>query len=198
MSLKAPITGSVDRPIPDSGMQRARCVAILDLGTHIDPKFPLDDKGRPNKRHIVQIQWELDQLMEYEGEKKPMMATKRYTLSAHAKSNLRKDLESWYGKKFKDDELESAGGFDLEKLLGRPALLNLSHSEDGKYANIETINPPIKGSEAAAQFYPSRFFELGNPGADVWATLSEKTRKFIAESEEVKSGQVTLPVLGAK
>lgn len=199
MSLKAPVGGTFERELPEPGMMRARCVVVYDLGTHINPKFPVNDKGKPNKQHLIQIQWELDQMMEFEGEKKPMMSTKRYTLSSNAKANLRGDLESWYGKKFSDEDLEKAGGFDVQKLLGRAALLNLQHSEDGKYANVVSVNPPIKtkdGDGAAPQFYPSRFFELGNPDVDVWAQMSQKTRQFISESEEVKSGQVVLPKVG--
>ena len=195
MSLKAQVGGSFQRELPDAGMMRARCVAVLDLGTHIDKKFPVDDKGRPNRRHLIQIQFELDQLMEYEGEKKPMMATLRLALSMNKKASLRKHLESWRGKPFDEEELKKSGGFDISTILGKPALLNIQHSSDGQYANITSINPPMKGSEAAPQFYPSRFFDLSNPSADVLATLSANTRQFIAESEEVKSGQVVLPRL---
>lgn len=190
MSLKAPVGGSFKQQLPTAGIMKARCVAVIDLGTHLDKLYPRDDKGRDNWKHQIQIQWELDEQMEWEGELKPMMATKRYTLSSGKKANLRKDLEGWYGRKFDDEELKESGGFIVEKLLGRPANLTLVHSADGKYANVAAI-APLK--EAAAQFYPSRFFELSNPSQDVWATLSQKTREYIASSEEVKSGQVTLP-----
>lgn len=192
--LKATAGESFERTLPDAGMMRARCVVVLDLGTHRDAKF-LDKKGQPVKRHLVQIQFELDQMMEINGEQKPMMATMRQTLSLGEKANLRKHLETWRGKKFSEADIKE--GFDLSKILGKPALLNIQHSDDGKYANVMSINPPMKppaGSDGAApQFYPSRFFDLSDPSADVWATLSQKTRDFIAESEEVRSGQVTLP-----
>jgi hypothetical protein len=165
---------------------------VIDLGTHIDERFK-NDKGEPSRKHKIQIQWELPgSMMEYKGEQKPMMATKRYSLSVHEKASLRKDLESWYGKTFDDRELE-AKGFDVEKLLGRPALLNISHSEDGKYANIKSVNPPMKGVEQAPQLNASRLFDLDAPSAAVWATLSDKTREFISKCEEVKSGKAILP-----
>lgn len=190
--LKATTGGGGDRQIPEAGMNAARCVAVLDLGTHVDERFK-NDKGKASRRHLVQIQWELPgQMMTYEGESRPMMATKRYNLSVNEKATLRKDLESWYGKAFPDAELE-AKGFDVEKLLGRPALLNLTHSDDGKYANVKSVNPPMKGVEQAPQINQSRFFDLESPSPTVWATLSQKTRDFIQESEEVKTGKVTLP-----
>lgn len=199
MSLKAPVGGGdFERELPPAGMMHARCVVVLDLGTHTDPKFLNDKTGKPVRAHKVQLQFELDATTEYEGEKVPMMATMRLTLSSNEKSALRKHLESWYGKKFSNEELDAAGGFDVEKLLGRPALLNLTHSKDGKYANITSINPPMRGVEVAPQHYPSRLFSLSDPSSEVWQTLSSKTREFIAESEEVTSGQVTLPLYIAK
>lgn len=191
--LKAPVGGGGERHLPESGMHAARCVAVIDLGTHVDDRFK-NDKGKASRRHLVQIQWELPgQMMEYEGQQKPMMATKRYNLSVNEKATLRKDLESWYGKTFDSKELEAKGGFDVEKLLGRPALLNLTHSDDGKYANVTSVNPPMKGVEQAPQINASRFFDLSAPSPSVWATLSQKTREYIAECEEVKAGEVTLP-----
>jgi len=198
MSLRAPVGATYEYELPPAGMMVARCVAVYDLGTHLDPNFPKNDKGGDNLRHLVQIQFELDQLMDYNGEKVPMMSTLRLTLSSNEKAKLRKLLESWYGKKFDNAELERAGGFDMEKLLGRPAILNIQHSADGKYANIVGINPLMKGTEPAPQHYPSRFFTLSNPDADVWAQMSKGTRKFIGECEEVKKGQVTLPTVAEK
>lgn len=193
MNLFAPPTQEFKRENPTPGMVRARCFVVYDLGTHLDPKFPTKDDGSENWRHLIQVQWELDELMEFKGEKVPMVATKRYTLSAHKKSILRADAESWRGKKFTDEELKAAGGINVEKFLGVPALLNIQINDD--FANVTSVNPPIKGSEAAPQFYPSRFFTLANPDPDVWAQMSKKTRDFISSSREVKSGQVKLPEL---
>lgn len=199
MSLKAPVGGGdFERELPPAGMMHARCVAVLDLGTHTDPKFVNERTGKPVRAHKVQLQFELDATMEYDGQTVPMMATMRLTLSSNEKSAMRKHLESWYGKKFSNEELEAAGGFDVEKLLGRPALLNLTHSADGKYANITSINPPMRGVNVAPQHYPSRFFELSNPSEAVWNTLSKKTREFIANCEEVKLGGVVLPAYTEK
>ena len=192
MPLYAPTNGGFDRQLPEAGMHPARCVVVLDLGTHTDKKY-LNDKGKHPRRHLIQIQWEIPgSLMTYEGQERPMMATKRYTLSSNEKATLRKDLESWYAKKFDNKEIE-ARGIDVEKLLGRPATLNIGHSEDGKYANVSSVNPPMKGVPISGQVNPSRFFSLDEPSAKVWATLSQKTRDFIRESEEVADGRVTLP-----
>lgn len=192
MPLYAPSNGGFDRQLPEAGMHAARCVVVIDLGTHTDKKY-LNDKGKHPRRRLVQLQWELPgSLMTYEGKERPMMATKRYTLSSNEKASLRKDLESWYAKKFDNKEIE-AKGIDVEKLLGRPATLNISHSEDGKYANVSSVNPAMKGVELSPQVNASRFFCLDEPDAAVWATLSQKTRDFIREAEEVQTGRVVLP-----
>jgi hypothetical protein len=72
---------------------------------------------------------------------------KRYTLSLHEKANLRRELETWRGKKFTAEEGE---GFDLEKLLGANCQLQVIHNEkdDGTvYANVQAIVPAGRGLE---------------------------------------------------
>jgi hypothetical protein len=186
--------GNKERKLPAEGMTPARCVAVIDLGTHTDERFKKDN-GQPSRRHMVQIQWELPtQMDEWEGQQRPMQATKRYNLSVNERATLRKDLQSWYGKEFPgEEELASQGGFRIEKLLGRPALLNLAHSPDGKFANVVSVNPPMAGMSVPPQINQSRLFDLQEPSAEVWKTLSEKTREYIAQSEEVQSGRVILP-----
>lgn len=204
--MKAQLNSSTDYVLPEPGLTPARCVAVIDLGTHTSDKYKNEKTGKFQRQHKVQIQFEIDQTIDVNGEQKPMMVTKRYTLSADKKSTLRAHLEGWYGKKFKDEDIRAAGGFDMQKILGRAATLNLVHSEDGQFCNIETINPPMKssGDGAAPQFHPSKYFYLGcfdqkkqewigSPDWDVFMTLSEKTRQFIRESEEVTSGSVVVP-----
>lgn len=69
---------------------------------------------------------------------------KKYTLSLSEKANLRKDVESWRGIKFTEEELK---GFDIEKLIGQNAMLGIVHSKvgDKTYANIGSIGKLMKG-----------------------------------------------------
>lgn len=70
-----------------------------------------------------------------------------YTVSLNEKATLRKDLEKWRGRAFTPQEL---AGFDLESVIGAPAMLNIVHNagEDGTvYSNINGIfrdNNPVK------------------------------------------------------
>lgn len=181
MAIKTSNSGGDFEKAPE-GMHMARCVRIIDCGTH------LDEKWKKMKR-IGWLFFELpNALMEPndKDERKPFMVGKRYTLSHNEKALLRLDLESWYGKQFSTIELDSAGGFDLEKLLGRPAMINVVYSEDGKYANIRSVNPLPVGMECPKQVNPSFSFGINEIGTEKFKSLSERMQQFISESQEAK------------
>lgn len=124
---------------PPPGTHAAVCVDIVDLGM-LEVSFG----GKNKKQHKIRVVW---QLAEVRHDNKPFEASKRYTLSLHEKAALRKDLESWRGRPFTAEELE---GFDLEKLLGAAALLNIIEEKkaDKTYANIASIMRLPKGMES--------------------------------------------------
>lgn len=187
MAIKTSNSGGDFEKAPE-GMHMARCVRIIDCGTH------LDEKWKKQKR-IGWIFFELpNALMEpnEKNERKPFVVGKRYTLSHNEKAILRLDLESWYGKQFNTAELDKAGGFDLEKLLGRAAMLNVVYSEDGKYANIRSINPLPQGMDCPAQINPSFSFGINEIGTEKFSSLSERMQQYISESQEAK-GPPTKP-----
>jgi hypothetical protein len=108
----------------------AICADVYDVGTEQTQYGPKDR---------VLIVWETtEQHPEFSG---PHRVNRKYTASLHSQASLRHDLESWRGKPFSDDELK---GFDLENLLGVPALLTIRHTETGgqTYANVEHVAPP--------------------------------------------------------
>lgn len=178
MSLHTKNSGG-DFELAPAGMHIARCYAVIDLGTHEDPTF-----GK--KKHYVRIQHELPNT-KMTNEKlagKPFSVSNRYTLSHNEKAILRVHLESWYGKKFNDAELDKAGGFDLSKLLGRPSFINIVHSENGKYANIGSINPVPAGMECPPAINAPVIFTFETFDQSIFDSLSEKTQDYIKESEE--------------
>mgnify|MGYP001579847468 CR=1 FL=1 len=179
MSLHTSNAGGGDfKPCPE-GMHLARCFKIIDLGTHMIPQF-----GK--EAHKARIYFELPKTLMAEGEMagQPFILNKQYTLSHHEKSILRIDLQNWYGKRFDTKGLDAAGGFDLAKLLGRPALINVVHSEDGKFANIASINPLPEGMECPPQVYPSFIFTLEDFNPVDFAKLSTKMQEHIKKSGE--------------
>lgn len=112
-------------PAPE-GMHAAVCVDVVDLGMV---------EGQFGPKHKCRIAWEIAPVME---DDRRFTIQKSYTVSLHEKSNLFKDLKSWRGRAFTAQEL---AGFDLEKVLGAPCQLVVTHAEsEGKtYANVTAI-----------------------------------------------------------
>lgn len=182
MAIKTSNSGG-DFKLAPEGMHVARCFKIIDCGTHLDEKFQ-------KQKRIGWLFWELPAaLMEADdkGIQKPFIIGKRYNLSHNEKSILRLDLENWYGKRFNTVDLDKSGGFDLEKVMGRPALLNVVHSEDGKYANIASVNPLAQGMACPDAINPPFVFSLDDVDSDKFAQLSEKMQSFIKECRELSS-----------
>jgi len=161
------------------GVHLAICYRIIDLGTHLNLNYG-------NRQRKIRIHWELPNALMEDGT--PFSINKQYTLSHHEKSNLRKDLESWYGKRFNDADLEDSGGFDPEKLLGRACQLNIIHKEsDGTtYANVVTIMPAT-GDPVPAMANELFFFDLDNFDVTKFESLTDKLRSYINESDERKT-----------
>jgi len=122
------------QPAPE-GVHAAVCVDVVDLGLI---EVTWDNETR--MQHKVLLSWQIAE--DHNG--KPYLVTKRYTLSLHLKSGLRKDLESWRGKAFTPAE-EIA--FDLESILGANCLLNIQHRQAGDrvFANVVAIMPLPRG-----------------------------------------------------
>jgi len=139
MPILAKDSGGGDFPVTPMGAHPAVCCDVVDLGV-----LKVVYGGQEKQQHKIRIVWQIDEL---DQNGKPFRAQKRYTLSLHEKAALRKDLESWRGKPFKDTDLKD--GFDVEKLLSVPCFLNIIHEfKDGKiYANVTAIMPLPKGVE---------------------------------------------------
>lgn len=122
-------------PAP-AGLHQAVCVDVVDMGI-----LEVTYAGVTKKQHKIRLVWQIDEPME---DGKRFIVQKRYTLSLHEKSTLRKELESWRGKAFtREEEM----GFDLERLIDVNCFLNIVHSQkEGKtYANVASVVPLKKG-----------------------------------------------------
>lgn len=157
------------------GVHVARCCKIIDLGTHEDAKFK-------KKRRLAWIFWELPNTQDKNGD--PFLVGNRYTLSHNEKATLRAHLESWYGRQFDDAALDKAGGFDLERLLGRTAMLNIVHSQDGKYANVKAVMPLLAGTMCPPPQMETVVFSFDPYNPAIFASLSNGMQEFIRGSEE--------------
>lgn len=118
-------------PAP-AGLHQAVCVDIVDMGV-----LEVTYGGKTKKQRKIRLVWQIEETME---DGRPFIVQKRYTASLHEKATLRKELESWRGKPFTDEELAA---FDMERLLGVNCQLNIQHAIKGgeTYANVVSIVP---------------------------------------------------------
>lgn len=100
-----------------------------------------DYQGEAKSARKVLLTWRLSELRS-DGE--PFQVSRRFTASLHEKSALRAFLKAWRGRDFTPDELAA---FDLKKLLGAPALLNLTPTQrNGRdYVDIVSVSPIPRG-----------------------------------------------------
>ena len=179
MGLIAKDKGGGDfTPIPED-LHLAVCYGIWDLGTQFSERWQ-------KSSHKVVIVWEIPGCrgeFERDGKKMnlPRAISKQYRLSLHKKADLRKDLESWRGKKFSDEELR---GFDLKKLLGKPCQIQVLHNkvEDKIYANIAAITKAPSGMKLTPE-NPLTFFSF-EESHDIPESTPEWIRDIIERAEE--------------
>lgn len=133
MAIMASDKGGKDFKKVPPGAHFSICNMVVDMG--LQEGF----NGKP--QHKVYLRWEVpDERVSYEKDGQtiegPCSIGKMYTLSLSEKANLRKDLENWRGRAFTADELK---GFDITTVLGKCCQTMVTHSEDGKYANITGV-----------------------------------------------------------
>ena len=117
-----------------AGGQQVVCCDVIDLGMQNDAY----KNQKPRLVHKIRIRWQSQHPM---ADGRPYMVQKRYTLSLAERATLRKDLEQWRGAVFTADQLQ---GFDVEKLIGINAFVNVMHMDKGTkgtYAEVVALMP---------------------------------------------------------
>lgn len=170
------------------GAYIGRCFSLIDLGTQFT-----DGQYGPKSQHKIKIGFELfgeddDGLplcIDVDGRQMPLTISKSYTVSLHEKAGLRRDLAAWRGKDFTDEE---ARAFDVAKLMGAYAMVNVTTSEtNGKtYTNIAGLTPipgALKNAKPAA-VHDNVIFDLDKPDMKLFETFHEKLQEAIKKSPE--------------
>lgn len=130
-------------PTHPADQYAATCIDIVDLGIIKD-----EYKGEPRVRHRIILRFFCGEYFEGDkGDQRPLWVDGYFTLSLHENSALRPFLEKWRGQPFTDAEL---AGFNVAKLVGAPAYLQLSHNVVGPktYCNIDSVMKLPKGMDA--------------------------------------------------
>lgn len=156
MPLRLPAKGGADFAKVPVGTHTAICNMIVDVG--LQPGNPgfvgikdkdgkPDSRGMPSPKIYFRFEVPAERMtyekngVEHEG---PMTIYANFRASLNKKANLRKAVESWTGKKFSNDG--EAEQYDVFDLLGKPCMILVTHSDDGKYANIDNIMALPKGA----------------------------------------------------
>lgn len=188
MSLTVKANAGGDFEMTPEGTYVARCIKVIDLGT----QTTTGQFGTKQQKKIM-IQWELldDEVKMQDG--RPFAVSQFYTASLHEKAQLRKDLEAWRGKKFTDQELE---GFDLSAVLGTYCMLQVVHTADGQYANVNAIMS-YKGSKPDG-INELVMFDINNPDMKVFEAFSDKMKTKITSTPEWEQREQVTSVLGGQ
>lgn len=192
MSLIAKEKGSSKLPPMPEGSYTAVCYGVIDLGVQT-VKFENSEKEQDQ----VLILWAFPgETVEIDGEEKPRTISKTYTKSLHERSGLRKDLKSWRGREFTEEELK---GFSLTKILGAACMLQIIHKETkaGTFANIASIMSLPKGMPAPACDMPPVVFDADESSEAELAALPEWIQNKITESRTWKERFAPKPTSGA-
>lgn len=183
MSINATNNG-VQRELIPAGNYVARCYQMIEIGT-VD-EFVMGKQVRAKK---VRIGWELPtetRVFREEKGEQPLVISKEYTLSMNEKANLRKDLKSWRGKDFTEEEAKE---FDITKLLGAACMLNIIHKPGVKnpsaiYEQIAGITPMPKGMKAPPQVNQTFVLSYDSFDKEKFESLPEFIRTKMQSSLE--------------
>ena len=157
----------------EEGVHVGVIINVIDLGTQRNEKF--DSEARK-----VLITWELpNETINIDGEEKPRVISKMYTLSLHEKARLRGDLETIRLRKFSSEEIEN--GFDIFQMIGSNCQLQVEHNDRG-YANIVSVMALPKGTMELEATNPAKTFEIEQE--DVPEGLPSWIQDIIKKSKE--------------
>lgn len=188
MGFIASDAGGVNFKRVPQGVFIGRCYSLVDLGTQLTT-----GQYGEKLQHKIRIGWELfgeDEngeplTIDVDGKMMPLTIPKSYTVSLHEKSGLRRDLASWRGRDFTEEE---AKAFDVSKLVGAYCMVNVTTSEtNGKtYSNVAGLTPlpgALKNAKPAP-VHENVLFDLDAPDMAVFNSFHEKLQEAIKRSPE--------------
>jgi hypothetical protein len=181
--------GGTFTPVPQ-GMHLARCYRVVDLGTQ-------KSEYLGTIKHLPKVMLQFEVHGEDENGKpivtaknEPMSISKNFTLSLAEKATLRKDLQTWRGREFTQEELR---GFELKNVLGAWAMISVikaAGSNGKEYTNIAAIMsvpPAIKKAGLPEGFNTPGIFSIDEPDMTMFDTFSDGLKQKIQGSPEWQS-----------
>lgn len=158
------------------GIHPARCAGVVEIGTHISEYM-----GEKKQRHQMVVLWDI--LDEATDDGRPLRISKFYTVSTHPESNFAKDLVSWRGRPFTDEE---QAAFEPYNIVGAPCQLNIVTGNNGKSKIDSVLN--AKGVSIAESDQPQLRFSIGElkDGKVSIDDIPEWLQKFVNKSLEMQ------------
>lgn len=128
-------------------------------------------QGKPRTRELVGLSYELADRSE---DGRALAVNEVVSVSFSEKAKLYARIKALCGGR------EPPEGWDLAKLLGRPCLVTVVHSErDGyTYANVEAVSPMPRGMQAVAPSVQPVYFDVNEADAAIFDLLPARFRKL--------------------
>lgn len=182
----------------EAGAYAAICDMVVDLGVQPSPG------GQFAPKRTVLLRFQIPEVrVEFtkDGVTKnlPAVVSRTVALSLNEKSTLYSLLTSWRGKAFTPDELKA---FDLGKVAGKPAFVNITHSAKGDrtYANLTSIMPLPRGMTPPALESEALVYSTDASDPDVFDKLpnwvQEKIANRIVDAPKAKTAPANAPQQG--
>ena len=161
---------------PETGIHRAVCCQIIELGTQ-DQEYEGKNSGPAQE---IKYTFEfVDIELEHNGEKYHPMWGIRETKILGKRSNMKKFLEGWRGRPFTEEERKD---FDWGAPLGKPCMLVIGPNTRGnaKLTTISATKEKFEGTRELREFWIEEE-DINNPFPE-W--MPEWIRKIIENSYE--------------
>jgi hypothetical protein len=167
----------------EPGTYAARLTDIVDLGTQ-----NVIFNGEHKTAHKILGSFVTPGELRTDG--RPFKVFRTFTASLHRKSALRRDLEAWLGRPISKEEEAS---FDLPSLLGKPVLVSIAETENGR-RKVTSLAPIPRGMDMPPAQTPGLYFSLDPMefSEETLAQVPEYWRELIKSSPEyklIKDGQ---------
>lgn len=179
--MKAPQNGSTEEfEKHPEGWVLGVCTRVIDTGTH------WNDKKQKDLRKIM-IVFESANIMsggEFDGQ--PFLLFNNFNYSMYQNSMLCQFVENWRGRRF--EAQDQADNFDLSKLIGQTAFMNIVHNEN-KFVNIQTIGPVPNDMTAPQPKGSLILVDQDNLDMAQVNMLTDKMKTRVMSSREQSSGQ---------
>ena len=176
--------GGEDFPKLQPGKYEGTCFRIVDLGTR-EKEF----KGEKFKKKELRLEFEITKAVDPADneitmeDERPFGVSKTYTASLFEAANLRKDLENWRDKTFTQEELD---GFDVSKLIGMTARIEIGHTASdpargfaGGNAKILKLSRPDGGVQKVATVNPQVIFDLDDYCDEFNGNMGDKSKAMV-------------------